>query len=231
MRAMILAAGRGERMRPLTDRIPKPLLTVAGKPMIQYHIEALAAAGMREIVINLAWLGQQIRSALGDGAQFGVRIHYSDEGDAALETAGGVFKALPLLAGPSGTDPFVVVSGDVWTEYPLGDVITRLSADDMAHFVVVPNPDFHARGDFGLVDGRLTDSGERYTYANIGVLRPEFFAGCQPGKFPLAPLMFDWIRKNRVSGELFRGVWHNVGTPQQLQQIDQEASAQRRSKL
>jgi len=225
MRAMILAAGRGERMRPLTDRTPKPLLTVAGKPMIQYHIEALAAAGMREIVINLAWLGQQLRSSLGDGSQFGVHIHYSDEGDAALETGGGVFKALPLLAGASGTDPFVVVSGDVWTEYPLGDVAKKLSAADMAHFVVVPNPDFHARGDFGLADGRLTDSGERYTYANIGVMRPEFFAGCQPGKFPLAPLMFDWIRKNRVSGELFRGVWHNVGTPQQLQQIDREQSA------
>lgn len=231
MRAMILAAGRGERMRPLTDHTPKPLLAVAGKPMIQYHIEALAAAGMREIVINLAWLGQQIRSSLGDGSQFGVRIQYSDEGDAALETGGGVFKALPFLAGASGTDPFVVVSGDVWTAYPLGDVITKLAATDMAHFVVVPNPDFHARGDFGFADGRLTDSGERYTYANIGVMRPEFFAGSQPGKFPLAPLMFDWIRKNRVSGELFRGVWHNVGTPQQLQQIDQEASAQRRSRL
>ncbi|GFE83062.1 mannose-1-phosphate guanylyltransferase [Steroidobacter agaridevorans] len=225
MRAMILAAGRGERMRPLTDRTPKPLLTVAGKPMIQYHIEALAAAGMREIVINLAWLGQQIRAAIGDGSQFGVRVHYSDEGDAALETGGGVFQALPFLAGPSGTDPFVVVSGDVWTEYPLGDVGSKLSDTDIAHFVVVPNPDFHARGDFGLADGRLTDSGERYTYANIGVMRPEFFAGCQPGKFPLAPLMFDWIRKDRVSGELFRGVWHNVGTPQQLQQIDRERSA------
>ncbi|WP_129644970.1 N-acetylmuramate alpha-1-phosphate uridylyltransferase MurU [Peristeroidobacter agariperforans] len=225
MRAMILAAGRGERMRPLTDRTPKPLLTVAGKPMIQYHIEALAAAGMREIVINLAWLGPQIRAAIGDGSQFGVRIHYSDEGDAALETGGGVFKALPLLAGPSGTDPFVVVSGDVWTEYPLGDVGAKLSRTDVAHFVVVPNPDFHARGDFGLVDGRLTDSGDRYTYANIGVMRPEFFAGCQAGKFPLAPLMFDWIRKGRVSGELYRGEWHNVGTPQQLQQIDRDRSA------
>ncbi|MFC4308398.1 N-acetylmuramate alpha-1-phosphate uridylyltransferase MurU [Steroidobacter flavus] len=231
MRAMILAAGRGERMRPLTDHTPKPLLTVAGKPMIQYHIEALAAAGVREIVINLAWLGAQIRAAIGDGSQFGVRIQYSDEGDAALETGGGVFKALPLLAGPSGTDPFVVVSGDVWTEYPLGDVIQRLSASDMAHFVVVPNPDFHARGDFGLAGDRLTDNGERYTYANIGVMRPEFFAGSSPGKFPLAPLMFNWIRQNRVSGELYRGVWHNVGTPQQLQQIDQEASAQRRSRL
>ena len=231
MRAMILAAGRGERMRPLTDHTPKPLLGVAGKPMIQYHIEALAAAGVSEMVINLAWLGQQIRTSIGDGSRFDVRIQYSDEGEAALETGGGVFKALPFLAGPSGVDPFLVVSGDVWTEYPLGAAMKKLAADDMAHFVVVPNPDFHARGDFGLAGDRLTDTGERYTYANIGVMRPEFFAGCRPGKFPLAPLMFDWIRKGRVSGELYRGVWHNVGTPQQLQQIDQEASAQRRSKL
>lgn len=231
MRAMILAAGRGERMRPLTDSTPKPLLAVLGKPLIQYHIEALAAAGVRDIVINLAWLGQQIRAALGDGSLFGVRIHYSDEGDAALETGGGVFKALPLLAGASGEDPFVVVSGDVWTEYPLADSVKKLSASDVAHFVLVPNPDFHTQGDFGLDGTRLTDGGERYTYANIGVFRPEFFAGSQPGPFPLAPLMFDWIRRQRVSGELYRGVWHNIGTPQQLQQIDQEASAQRRSKL
>jgi MurNAc alpha-1-phosphate uridylyltransferase len=227
MRAMILAAGRGERMRPLTDHTPKPLLRVAGKPIIQYHIEALAAEGVRDIVINLAWLGGQVRGALGNGSQFGVHIEYSDEGDSALETGGGVFKALPLL----GKDPFIVVSGDVWTEYPFLDCVKKLSSADIAHFVVVPNPEFHARGDFGLVDGRLVDAGERYTYANIGVLRPEFFAGCQPGRFPLAPLMFDWIRKGRVSGELYRGSWHNVGTPQQLAQIDQEASAQRRNRL
>jgi MurNAc alpha-1-phosphate uridylyltransferase len=205
MRAMILAAGRGERMRPLTDHTPKPLLPIAGKPMIQYHIEALAQAGVRDIVINVAWLGSQIIAALGNGAQFGVRIHYSDEGDAALETGGGIFKALPLLAGASGSEPFVVVSGDIWTEYPLADS--------------------------GLSGARLVDAGERYTYANIGVFRPEFFAGCQPGRFPLAPLMFDWIRKDQVSGELYRGVWHNVGTPEQLRRLDQEASAQRRSRL
>lgn len=231
MRAMILAAGRGERMRPLTDRTPKPLLTIAGKPMIQYHIETLAAAGMRDIVVNLAWLGGQIRDALGDGSRFGVRIQYSDEGDAALETGGGIFKALPLLAGAAGNDPFVVVSGDIWTEYPLDTCANKLAASDVAHFVVVPNPDFHARGDFGLADGRLIDAGERYTYANIGVFRPEFFANSQPGKFPLAPPMFDWIRQGRVSGELYRGGWHNVGTPEQLRQLDQEASAQRRNKL
>lgn len=231
MRAMILAAGRGERMRPLTDTTPKPLLPVAGKPIIQYHIETLAAAGVREIVINLAWLGQQIRAALGDGSRFGVHLEYSDEGDVALETGGGIFKVLPWLAGAQGTDPFVVVSGDVWTEYPLATCLNKLAAGDVAHFVLAPNPDFHTRGDFGLADGRLIDGGERYTYANIGVFRPEFFAGCAPGRFPLAPLMFEWIRKGRVSGELYRGVWHNIGTPQQLEQIDQEASAQRRSRL
>ncbi|HEY0681144.1 MAG TPA: nucleotidyltransferase family protein [Steroidobacter sp.] len=219
MRAMILAAGRGERMRPLTDHTPKPLLPVAGKPMIQYHIETLAAAGVREIVINLAWLGQQIRAALGNGSQLGVRIHYSDEGDSALETGGGVFQALPVLAGASGTEPFIVVSGDIWTEYPFADAMKNLADDDVAHLVVVPNPDFHTRGDFGLADGRLLDSGERYTYANIGVFRPEFFVGCKPGRFPIAPLMFDWIRKGRVSGELYHGVWHNVGTPKQLEQL------------
>lgn len=231
MRAMILAAGRGERMRPLTDNTPKPLLPVAGKPLIQYHIEALAAAGVRDIVINLAWLGQQIRAALGDGSRLGVHIDYSDEGAAALETGGGVFKALPSLAGVSGKDPFLLVSGDVWTEYPLAAAMNKLSAGDVAHCVLVPNPDFHAQGDFGLDGDRLVDRGERHTYANIGVFRPEFFGGCKPGRFPLGPLMFDWIRRDRVSGELYSGVWHNVGTPQQLQRIDQEASAQRRSKL
>jgi MurNAc alpha-1-phosphate uridylyltransferase len=231
MRAMILAAGRGERMRPLTDKTPKPLLSIGGKSMIQYHIESLAAAGMRDIVVNLAWLGAQIRDSLGDGSRFGVRIQYSDEGDAALETGGGIFKALPLLAGASGNDPFVVVSGDVWTEYPLGTCANKLAPTDVAHLVVVPNPDFHAKGDFGLANDRLVDAGERYTYANVGVFRPEFFAGCRPGKFPVGPLMFDWIRKGRVSGELYRGGWHNVGTPEQLRQLDQEASAQRRNKL
>lgn len=231
MRAMILAAGRGERMRPLTDHTPKPLLPIAGKPLIEYHIETLARAGVGEIVINLAWLGSRIVAALGDGSRFGVRIHYSDEGDGALETGGGVFKALPLLAGASGAEPFVVVSGDIWTEYPLAESVNKLAPRDVAHFVLVPNPDFHARGDFGLSGTRLVDAGERYTYANIGVFRPEFFAGCQPGRFALGPLMFDWIRKDRVSGELYRGVWHNVGTPDQLRRLDQQASAQRRSRL
>lgn len=222
MRAMILAAGRGERMRPLTDVTPKPLLPVAGKPLIQYHIESLAAAGVREIVINLAWQGAQLREALGDGSRFGVTIAYSDEGDAALETGGGIFNALPLL----GSAPFLVVSGDVWTDYPLLQAAAHLAADDIAHFVVVPNPDFYERGDFGLRQGRVTEDAERYTYANIGVFRAEFFGGRRPGRFPLAPLMYEWIGKGRVGGELYRGRWYNIGTPAQLEQLDRQLRGQ-----
>lgn len=221
MRAMILAAGRGERMRPLTDTAPKPLLSAGGKALIEYHIEALKAAGIPEIVINLAWRGTMIRDALGDGARFGVRILYSDEGDAALETGGGVFKALPML----GPHPFLVVSGDVWTDYAVAGCVDRLAPEDVAHFVLVPNPDFHERGDFGLNGARVTDAaGPRFTYANIGVFRPEFFGSCTGGRFALAPLMFEWIRKGRVSGELFRGRWRNVGTPAQLAALDAELS-------
>lgn len=213
---MILAAGRGERMRPLTDDIPKPLLAVGGKSLIQYHIQNLVAAGVRDVVINLAWQGAKLRSAIGDGAKLGARIQYSDEGDYALETGGGICKALPLL----GDDPFIVVSGDVWTDFPLSSL--RLAPNDVAHFVVVPNPDFHAKGDFGLDGRRMTDSGSKYTYANIGVFTPQFFAGREPVRFALAPLMFDWIRKGRVSGELYEGAWHNIGTPLQLETLDRQ---------
>ena len=221
MRAMILAAGRGERMRPLTDTRPKPLLEVGGKPLIQYHLEALDRAGIRDIVINLAWQGELIRRALGDGKRFGVQIRYSDEPAGALETGGGILAALPLL----GPGPFLVISGDIWSDFALASCIDRLAADDVAHFVVVPNPGFHAQGDFGLESGRLVDRAPRFTYANIGVLRAEFFAGRQPGRFALAPLMFEWIRQGRVSGELFLGRWHNQGTPMQLAQLDAELRA------
>jgi N-acetyl-alpha-D-muramate 1-phosphate uridylyltransferase len=219
MRAMILAAGRGERMRPLTDEVPKPLLKVGGKPLIEYHIENFAAAGIREVVVNLAWKGALIRAALGNGERFGLRILYSDEGDAALETGGGVFKALPLL----GTAPFVVVSGDVWSDYPMQRCSDALAERDSAHFVLVPNPEFHQRGDFGLAGNRVNDAdGPRYTYANIGIFRPEFFAGCSAGRFALAPLMFERARQGRVSGELWSGRWSNVGTPAQLAELDRQ---------
>lgn len=218
MRAMILAAGRGERMRPLTDTRPKPLLEVGGKPLIQYHLEALARAGIKDIVINLAWQGELISRALGAGERFGVRIRYSEEPEGALETGGGILAALPLL----GPDPFLVISGDIWTDFPLASCIERLAGADVAHFVLVPNPDFHVSGDFGLESGRLLDSAPRHTYANIGVLRADFFAGRPAGRFALAPLMFEWIRQGRVSGELYRGRWHNLGTPTQLTQLDAE---------
>ena len=221
MRAMILAAGRGERMRPLTDTRPKPLLEVGGKPLIQYHLEALARAGIKSVVINLAWQGELIRSALGSGERFGVQIRFSEEPEGALETGGGILAALPLL----GADPFLVISGDIWSEFPLDSCIDRLAHADVAHFVLVPNPDFHAQGDFGIESGRLLDRAPRHTYANIGVLRPEFFAARQPGRFALAPLMFDWIRQGRVSGELYRGPWHNLGTPAQLAHLDAQLRA------
>jgi MurNAc alpha-1-phosphate uridylyltransferase len=225
MRAMILAAGRGERMRPLTDTQPKPLLEVGGKALIQYHLEALAQAGIKDIVINLAWQGELIRRALGEGERFGVRIRYSEEPQGALETGGGIMAALPLL----GPDPFLVISGDIWTDFPFGSCIDRLAGADLAHFVLVPNPAFHAEGDFGLESGRLADRAPRHTYANIGVLRAEFFAGRPPGRFAVAPLMFEWIRQGRVSGELYRGRWHNLGTPTQLTQLDAELRAARPS--
>ena len=220
MRAMVLAAGRGERMRPLSDVTPKPLLQAGGKSLIQYHLEALAAAGIHEVVINLAWHGAQIRAALGDGSRHGVSIIYSDEGEQALETGGGIQRALPWLG-----ERFVVISADIWTDYPLQQCLARPEQDDVAHFVVVPNPDYHPRGDFGLLAGRMTQQAELLTYANVGCFRAEFFAGCTPGRFPLAPLMFDWIKAGRVSGELYTGGWCNVGTPTQLAALDQQLRA------
>lgn len=207
-------------MRPLTDEMPKPLLSAGGKPLIEYHIEALAAAGIREIVINLAWKGAMLRHVLGDGTRFGVRLQYTDEGDQALETGGGVLNALPLL----GRDAFVVVSGDIWTRFPFASLGARLAADDVAHLVLVPNPSFNLRGDFSLRAGRVGNEDERHTYANIGLFRPSFFDGCAPGRFPLAPLMRKWAQAGHVSGELYLGPWRNVGTPAQLADLGRELS-------
>lgn len=206
-------------MRPLTNETPKPLLRVAGKPLIEYHIEAFVAAGIREIVINLAWKGAMLRETLGDGSRFGAKLEYSDEGDEALETGGGIFNALPLL----GSAPFIVVSGDVWTQYPFASLKSRLVAPDLAHFVLVPNPSFHVRGDFALDGDRVSNAEhERHTYANIGIFDPTFFEGCAPGRFPLSPLMRRRIEEGRVSGELYTGPWRNVGTPSQLAELDRE---------
>lgn len=216
---MILAAGRGERMRPLTDTMPKPLLRVHGKPLIERHVERLAEAGIDFIVVNLAWLGPMIREYLGDGSRFGVRIHYSDEAPQALETAGGIFRALPLL-GPS---VFLAVNGDVFTDYPFARLALEDGCD--AHLVLVPNPPQHPRGDFGLQQGEaLASAAQRYTYSGIAAYRPEFFAGCADGAFPLKPLLVRAMAARRCSAELYRGVWEDVGTPARLDALNRQAA-------
>ncbi|HEX6703295.1 MAG TPA: nucleotidyltransferase family protein [Albitalea sp.] len=222
MKAIVLAAGRGDRMRPLTDTCPKPLLAVRGKPLIEWHIEALARAGVREIVVNTAWLEGRIVAALGDGSRWGVRLHYSMEGrdhGGALETAGGIAKALPLLG-----DVFWVVSGDIFMPgFEFDAAAARRFADggQSAHLWLVPNPPYHAKGDFGI-DAQgfgLADApvGERWTYANIALMRPELVAGIAAGtKAALGPLLFAGMRERRITAELYGGEWENVGTPAQL---------------
>jgi len=213
---MILAAGRGERMRPLTDDLPKPLLRVGGRPLLDRHLDALAAAGFREVVINLAWLGSHIREHVGDGSERGLRVRYSDEGERALETAGGIVNALPLL----GEEPFLVVNGDILTDYPFERA--RLPPDRSAWLVLVDNPAHHTGGDFTLGrDGRVGDeAGKPLTYAGIGVFDPALFAGHGGGVAPLAPLLRESIAAGRVGGEHYRGRWHDIGTPERLAEAE-----------
>lgn len=223
MKAMILAAGRGERMRPLTDSIPKPLLPVGGKPLVVRHIERLAAAGFRDMVVNHAHLGELIERALGDGSRFGARIRYSAERE-ALETAGGIARALPLL----GDGPFLVVNGDVFCDFDFARAAARrpaLAGSDapLAHLVLVENPPHHPRGDFALAGDRVGLDGERFTFSGIGLYRPELFAGVPRGaKAKLAPLLLDAIDAGRVTGELYRGRWVDVGTPERLRALDSQ---------
>jgi len=210
-RAMLLAAGRGERMRPLTDTVPKPLLTVRGKPLIVWHLERLSRLGVKQVVINLAWLGDQIRAALGDGERWQLQIHYSDEGDAALETGGGIFQALPWL----GSQPFLVVNADVFSDLDFG--VLRIAPEALAHLVLVANPMHHPHGDFALVNGLVQqDGGARWTYSGIGLYRPELFAGCSAGKFPLLPLLRRAIASRRLHGQVFEGAWNDVGSVERL---------------
>lgn len=219
MKAMILAAGRGERMRPLTDHTPKPLLQVAGKPLLVHHIERLAAAGFDQLVINHAWLGQQIEDYLGDGARFGVHIRYSAEHE-ALETGGGIARALPLL----GAEPFAVVNGDIWCDFAPAQLRTALQGDDLAHLLLVANPEHNPNGDFQLQAGRLSAAGDgpRLTFSGIGVYHPALFAACPAGAFPLAPLLRQAMAAGRVSGALHQGLWCDVGTPARLAWLDAE---------
>lgn len=214
MKVMILAAGRGERMRPLTDVTPKPLLQVGGRSLIAHHLVNLARASLRDVVVNTGHLGLQIEQALGDGAGYGLSIRYSREAT-ILDTGGGIFNALPLL----GEAPFLVVNGDVFTDYPF-ERLPRAPAG-LAHLVLVPNPPQHARGDFVLQEGRvLSDGGGRLTFSGIGVYRPQLFAECGPGVFPLAPLLRKAMADEQVGGERYNGHWCDVGTPERLAALD-----------
>ena len=209
--AMILSAGRGERMRPLSDTLPKALLEVAGESLIVRHLRTLRETGVEDIVINLSHLGEQIRDALGDGREFGVRILYSPEPTPPLETGGGIRQALPLL----GSDPFWVVNADVCTDYRFAT--PRLADSDDAHLVLVDNPAHHPEGDFYYEEGRVQEqSGKRLTFAGIGFYRPRLFEECTPGRFQLAPLLQAAIRAGRAGGEHFRGQWMDIGTTERL---------------
>ncbi len=215
MKAMILAAGRGERLRPLTDRLPKPLLPIGGKPIIEYTVEALANSGFTDIVINLAYLGALIQSALGCGDRFGVTINYSCEGEKGLETAGGIIHALPLL----GSQPFLVVNGDIATDFPFAQL--RLPDSKLAHIVLVPNPAHHPNGDFSLAGDSVSyRDDDRHTFSGIGVFRPELFAPCDQTSYPLAPLLRLAMDQRAVSGQLYRGYWMDIGTAERLQAVD-----------
>jgi N-acetyl-alpha-D-muramate 1-phosphate uridylyltransferase len=225
MKAMLLAAGRGDRMRPLTDNCPKPLLQVAGKPLIAWHLERLAAAGFTEVVINLSWLGEQIAAALGDGARHGVRIAWSREPWPALETGGGIFNALPLL----GPAPFLLVNGDVYTDVDF--TCLGLAPGDLAQLVLVPNPEHHPRGDFWLDGaGRIIAGGsdaQRLTYSGVAVLDPALFEGAEPGRFPLLPWLERAREAGRLGGQRHAGRWLDVGTPERLASLDAELRAMR----
>lgn len=214
---MILAAGRGERMRPLTDHTPKPLLEAGGKALIVHQIERLRAAGIKQIVINLAWRAAAIEAALGNGSAWDVEILYSREPAGALETAGGIRHALPLL----GEAPFIVVNGDIFCDFPLARLGNALAAGDAVHLVLVDNPPHHPDGDFALIRGRVCANGRaRHTYSGIAVFHPQLFAALEPGFRPLRPVLNQAIATGRVSGELHPGMWLDIGTPERLQVLD-----------
>jgi MurNAc alpha-1-phosphate uridylyltransferase len=213
--AMILAAGRGERMRPLTDTTPKPLLRVRGQPLIERHVERLVHAGIARIVINLAWLGGQIRDHLGDGSRYGATLIYSEEAPRALDSGGGIFRALPqLLPGP-----FVAVNGDIYTDFPFQTLEIETQYD--SHLVLVPNPPY-LRGDFGLQAGKaLATAPELFTFGSVAVYRPAFFAGAEDGAFPIKPLWLRSMAAGRCSAELYSGPWEDVGTPERLAALNE----------
>lgn len=217
MKAMILAAGRGERLRPLTDEMPKPLLKVAGRSLIEYHIYNLAKAGFKEIIINTAWLAEKIHQQLGDGSNYNVAIHYSDEGD-ALETAGGIINALPML----GDKPFVVINGDIWCDFDFS-TLAELENSTQAHLVLVNNPDHNQKGDFSLQNGLIKNTGDTmHTFSGIGVYSADFFAKQESGISPLAPLIRNKCEDDLVSGQFYDGLWTDVGTIERLHELEEQ---------
>jgi MurNAc alpha-1-phosphate uridylyltransferase len=220
MKAMIFAAGRGERMRPLTDTTPKPLIELAGEPIIVHAIRACKEAGIEEIVINLSYKADMIQEALGDGSRWGVTLHYSQEADPPLETAGGVIKALPLL----GPDPFIALSGDVWSNYDLRQLYLRTGSLKLAHLIFVPNPDFHQKGDFGLNEnGVVVDHPyDRYTYGNIGLFHPDLFKNLPVQRLGLGALFRQHLSTGEITGEIFSGEWFNIGTLEELARAQQQ---------
>jgi N-acetyl-alpha-D-muramate 1-phosphate uridylyltransferase len=207
MKAMLLAAGRGERMHPLTDAVPKPLLRAGGQPLIVWQLQRLAACGIQEVIINCSWLAEQLPAALGTGERWGLSIHYSFEPYPALETGGGIFQALPML----GPEPFLLVNGDIYTDIDYAAL--RLPPSALAQLVLVPNPEHHPRGDFDL-------QGERLTYSGVALIDPQLFAGCEAGRFALAPLLFKARDAGQLSLQKHSGYWLDVGTPQRLAQLD-----------
>lgn len=214
---MILAAGRGERMRPLTEKLPKPLLEAGGHRLIEYHLAALRKHGIGDVVINLSWFGGHIREALGDGKAHGLAIRYSEEGPEPLGTGGGLFAALPLL----GTEPFLVVNGDIWSDFALKSL--KPPPDSFAHLVLVANPGHHPEGDFGVdSEGRIRPLPARLTYSGISVLHPRLFEGCEHGVFPLRPLLDRAMLSGRLTGQRHAGAWTDVGTPARLAALDAE---------
>lgn len=215
MNAMILAAGRGERLRPLTDDIPKALVEIRGRSLLERHLASIRDAGVETVVINLGWLGAEIVSRVGSGARYGLQVIYSQEGDNILETGGGIYKALPLL----GSKPFLVVNADVYTDMPVPRI--ELADEVLAHLVMVPTPDYRAHGDFDLREGLIRNSdAAKLTFSGVAIYRPEFFNGCEAGRFPLAPMLREAADAGQVSGELYEGLWADVGTQARLDALN-----------
>lgn len=214
MRAMILAAGRGERLRPLTDETPKSLVEVGGRSLLERHLDHVKAAGIETVVINLGWLGDRIVERVGSGRRHGLEVIYSQEGDNILETGGGIFKALPTL----GNGPFVVINADIFTDMPVPEV--TLADDQLGHLVMVPSPEYRAGGDFDIEEGLIRNSSDQsLTFSGVAIYRPQLFDGCEPGRFPLTPLLRAAAEDGRLSGSLYEGLWADIGTPERLEAL------------